>query len=272
MEHVPPFNSQQLTSISKILANTYDGLTGSQIRYLLQDCRIPDVDPAMTKWKRLFNAFVEYQNKRKFGNHVVMFIIRAMNPVQYTGSPSDFESRRDELNTVLAFCGMTVGEDGKVRRTARAKDLTAAMERANRLKAALVNRKVHDDVLMFCRAEFLQKNYFHAVFEAMKSIVAKIRSLSGFTADGAELVQQAFGGSTPFLAINSLRTETDKGEQRGFANLLVGLFGTIRNPLAHNPKIEWDMSEQDALDILTTASLIHRKLDSAHRLGGHAVP
>jgi hypothetical protein len=28
------------------------------------------------------------------------------------------------------------------------------------------------------------------------------------------------------------------------------------------------MSEQDALDILTMASLIHRKLDSAHRLLG----
>ena len=56
------------------------------------------------------------------------------------------------------------------------------------------------------------------------------------------------------LAINALLTDTDKGEQRGFANLLIGLFGTIRNPLAHNPKIEWEMSEQDALDILTMAS------------------
>jgi len=61
------------------------------------------------------------------------------------------------------------------------------------------------------------------------------------------------------LAINPLVTE--KGEQRGFANLLFGFFGTIRNPLAHNPKIEWDMCEQDALDILTMLSLIHRKLN-----------
>jgi len=35
--------------------------------------------------------------------------------------------------------------------------------------------------------------------------------------------------------------------------------------LAHNPRVEWEMSEQDALDILTTASLIHRKLDKAYR-------
>jgi Protein of unknown function (Hypoth_ymh) len=69
----------------------------------------------------------------------------------------------------------------------------------------------------------------------------------------------------PVLAINSLVSETEKVEPRGVANLLIGLFGTIRNPLAHNPKIEWDMSEQDALDILTMASLIHRKLDKAYR-------
>ena len=49
-------------------------------------------------------------------------------------------------------------------------------------------------------------------------------------------------------------------------NLLKGLYGTIRNPLAHNPKIEWDMTEQDALDILTMISLVHRKLDQARRL------
>lgn len=40
----------------------------------------------------------------------------------------------------------------------------------------------------------------------------------------------------------------------------------VRNPLAHNAKIEWDMSEQDALDTLTMLSLVHRKLDSAQAL------
>jgi len=268
MEKVPVFSPQQLEAIARILADTDYGLTGTQIGYLLQDCHIPDVGPDMTKWKRLFNGFVEYQNQRQFGNHVLMFITRAMNPVTYTASPDVFASRKAQLNTALAFCGMAVGDDGKVRRTAVAKDLDDAIARADRLHAALVTRKVHADVLKFCRAELLQKNYFHAVFEAMKSIAAKVRVLSGLTSDGAELVQQAFGmpaGKAPLIAINSLTTETDRGEQRGFANLLMGVFGTIRNPAAHNPKIEWDMSEQDALDILTTASLIHRKLDKAHR-------
>ena len=133
-----------------------------------------------------------------------------------------------------------------------------------------MSRGVHRDVLTFCKAELLQENYFHAVFEAMKSIAAKVRQLSGLTADGSDLVAQAFAlgkEGRPLLAINALQTETDKGEQRGFANLLIGLFGTIRNPAAHNPKVEWPMPEQDAMDILTMASLVHRKLDKAHRIG-----
>jgi uncharacterized protein (TIGR02391 family) len=274
MAQIPPFDAQQLTSIAKILADTVDGLTGSQIGYLLQDCKISDVTPDQTKWKRLFNAFVEFQNAREFGNHVVMFINKAMSPVQYTSSPQAFASRRDQLNAVLAFSAMSVGEDGKVRWARRATNLDDALQRANRLHAALVSRGVHQDILAYCKAELLQENYFHAVFEAMKSIAAKIRRTSGLATDGAELVNQAFGfgkEGNPILAINTLKTETDRGEQRGFANLLIGLFGTIRNPTAHNPKVEWPMAEQDALDILTMASLIHRKLDKAYRYSRETV-
>lgn len=269
MEKVPRFNPQQLTSIAKVLADTTDGLKGSEIEYLLRDCRMPDPTPELTKRKRLFNAFVEVQNQKQVGNHVIMFINRAMNPVQYTSQPRVFSERRDRLNTVLAFSAMFIGEDGQVRRSQRAKNLDQALERANRLHAALVQRDVHKDVLAFCKAELLQENYFHAVFEATKSIAAKIRKRSGLATDGASLVQEAFGlaSGTPLLAINPLKTETDKGEQRGFANLLIGLFGTVRNPLAHNPKVEWDMTEQDALDVLTLASLVHRKLDKAIRHG-----
>jgi len=46
-------------------------------------------------------------------------------------------------------------------------------------------------------------------------------------------------------------------------NLLKGVFGTFRNTTAHAPKITWEINEQDALDILSMISLIHRKLDKA---------
>ena len=101
----------------------------------------------------------------------------------------------------------------------------------------------------------------------MKSVTAKLRRMTGTTKDGHALVDLAFGmnSGAPLLAISALDTDTLRGEQRGFMNLLKGLYGTIRNPLAHEPKTEWAMNEQDALDILTMISLVHRKLDRAKR-------
>jgi hypothetical protein len=159
MDRIPTFNPQQLTAISKVLGDTAKGLTGVEIGHLLTDCKIPDVNPEMTKWKRLFNAFACWQNEKQLGNCVLMFISRAMNPVQYTANPDVFAYRRDELNVVLAFCGMTIGENGQVRRTSVAHSLDDAMERARRVHGALANRKVHEDVLKFCKAELLDQNY-----------------------------------------------------------------------------------------------------------------
>ena len=69
----------------------------------------------------------------------------------------------------------------------------------------------------------------------------------------------------PRLAFNSLRTESERSEHTGLMNLIKGVFGAFRNTTAHNPKIHWQMTEQDALDVLTTISLVHRRLDSSVR-------
>ena len=34
------------------------------------------------------------------------------------------------------------------------------------------------------------------------------------------------------------------------------------NPSAHEPRVEWALSEHDALDVLGTVSLVHRRLDT----------
>lgn len=265
---VAPFDASNLEAIARVLGHSERGLSGSQIEHKLAQCSIPDPDPANTKWKRLYNAFAEFQNRHKVGNHVIKFIKAGLSPATFTNDPDRFEERRQALNAVLAFCGMEYGVDGHVRQVAVAATLGDALARANRMKEELRRRNVHAEVIRFCDAEIIANNYFHAVFEAMKSISSRIRRLSGHTSDGAELVDASFGfarGAKPLVAINALHTDTERGEQRGFMNLLKGLYGTVRNPLGHEAKIEWQMSEQDALDILTTISLIHRKLDKAIR-------
>lgn len=258
---IAPFSSQHLEATCRVLANTVQGLSGTQIERLLQEIKVADPTPSMTKWKRLFNALAGVQNQHQVGNHLIMFINRAMNPVSYASGPGAFAWRRDELNVVLAFSGFSVREDDKVVYADKATTLDEARARAGRLKAALESRAVHVEVLNYCRAELMDENYFHAVFEATKGVAERIRRLSGLTGDGADLVNKAFAGQQPVLVLGPLITESERSEQKGFANLLIGLFSAVRNPLAHAPKTNWPMSEQDALDILTLVSLIHRKLD-----------
>ncbi len=271
MDRIEPFNAQHLEAACRILADTERGLTGPQIERLLQEIEIADVSPGITKWKRLFNALAQAQNQHQIGNHLIMLINRAMNPVNYARDPGTFRWRRDELNVVLAFSGFCVRDDGKVGYVDKATTLDAARARAGRLKAALESRNVHAEVLSYCRAELLDENYFHAVFESTKGVAERIRLMSGLTMDGAELVSRAFSTQNPILVLGSLANESEKSEQKGFAHLLVGLFGAVRNPLAHVPKTNWPMSEQDALDILALVSLIHRKLDRTLKAEAAAV-
>jgi len=261
MEIIPPFNAQNLEAACRILADTDRGLTGSEIGYLLRDCNIEDISPEMTKWKRLFNALANVQNVHNVGNHLIMFINRALNPVSYARDQEKFNWRRSELNVVLSFSGYFIREDGKVIRASKETPLKGARARAGALQATLESRGVHPEIIKYCRPELVEENYFHAVLEAIKGVAERIRELSGLTIDGAELINTVFSAKTPILKLNSLKTETEMSEQKGFGNILIGLFGAVRNPTAHAPKIVWTMTEQDALDILSLVSFVHRKLD-----------
>ncbi len=259
-------NSNQLEAICKVLADTSHGLTGSDIGHLLRQLGINDPDPAMTKWRRLYNALAARQNNDMHGSSICQFIEMAMEPVRFLGARERFEERRDALNQAISFLGYSLGEDGKLIKGNTAKTLPESEMRANRLRGELQRRQVHANVLQVCQARLLQKDYFYAVLEATKSIAEKIRQKSGLFSDGGTLVDEAFGipkNGYPLLAFNSLQTESEKSEHKGLANLIKGLFGAFRNPTAHQPEHTWPVSENDALDLLTMASLIHRRLDAA---------
>jgi uncharacterized protein (TIGR02391 family) len=270
MATIPEFAPANLQALCDILGDTSSGLTGSEIKNYLAACNIFDPDPTLTKRHRLYIALSTKQNNDGCANHVIAFIQMAMNPVKHVHSPDYFEAEREKLNSALIFSGLKLRKDGAIETVTAARTLNEAQERAGVLRRALKDRKVHLDVLKFCRAELLDENYFHAVFEAAKSLAEKIRMLAGVSTDGGELVDNAFSfGSAahphPRLAFNSLTTESEKSEQRGLMNLLKGIFGAFRNTTAHAPRIHWNVTEQDALDILTTISLMHRRLDQAVR-------
>jgi len=265
MANLPCFESSHVEAVCKVLGDTTRGLTGTELGHMLREVNAEDPSPLLSKWIRLYNAFAATQNKHGIGNHVILFINKAMAPARYTNNAELFEWRRDTLNVALAFAGYSIREDGKVIHTTKETTLDGAKERAGRLRKLLEARGIHKEVLKYCRAELLEENYFHAVFEAVKGIAERIRTLSGLESDGAELVNQALSAKAPRIALNSLSTDTERSEQKGIANLLVGVFGAVRNPAAHAPKIMWAMPEQDAVDVLGILSYVHRKLDNSDK-------
>lgn len=266
MAHIACFDLAQLEAVCKVLGDTVYGLTGSEIGYILKEIEVPDPSPALTKWKRMFNALAEVQNKLQMGNHLILLINKAMVPAKYTAQPELFNWRQDGLNVALAFAGYGVREDGKVVHTTRETTVQGARARASRLRTLLENRGTHPEIFKYCKAELLEENYFHAVLEAVKGLAERLRILSGLGTDGAELINQALSTKTPIITLNSLKTETEISEQKGIANLLVGVFGAIRNPTAHAPKVVWAMPEQDAIDVLGILSYVHRKFDNATKI------
>lgn len=262
---IPIFTNAVIEQLAKILADTQNGFTGSEIGALLHESDITDVEPTITKWRRLNVALIHKQTTDKCANNILSFLQNALNPARHINNHQWFNDTRYEINRILSFEGYEIGDDGKVVQSKKATTINEATARAQQLRTDLIARKVHHDVLLFCKEELLVDNYFHAVFEATKSIAEKIRNKTDLNSDGSELVDEAFAfkNQIPHLALNSLVSESEQSEQKGFMNLLKGVFGTFRNTTAHAPKITWKIAEEDALDILSMISLIHRRLDKA---------
>ena len=148
--------------------------------------------------------------------------------MSYVTAPPFFKGRLGGIKLIFPKHILRIYESLKIK--VKVKTFSEAEERAQNLRKTLLDRKIHSDVLTFCKAELLVDNYFHAVFEATKSIAEKIRIKTNLTADGSELVDQAFSykGKIPYLALNNLTTESHESEQKGFMNLLKGVFGTFR--------------------------------------------
>lgn len=262
------FTAAHLEASAKVLGECG---SGSDITRTLDALGMTDQSGESTKWRRLYWVFRDSQARYDCANHVVRFVQAFLDPARFVGRGDEFELRRRELNAVLILAGLEFGADGSFREVSAATTVSEAERRAGVIRAKFQGRSLHPEVLRYCRAELMQENYFHAVFEAAKGLAERLRDLSGVHADGAALVDKVFSLDRPLLAFNAIRTETEKSEHKGFAALLKGCFAAVRNPLAHEPRILWDGAD-DAADYLSLISLLHRKLDDCvpTGLGGSA--
>lgn len=264
----PPFPAAAIEKMARILGECG---TGSNIDRALERCGLADGSGVSTKWRRLDWIFTETQRRYERADEILSFIKEFLHPVTFAEDEQAFEAHRAALNRVLAFSGIEYGEDGEFRPIHPAHTIADATQRAKGVTGRLESRGIHPEVLKYCKAEIMSEDYFHALFEASKGLAQRIRELSGASGDGAKLVDTVFSMKQPILAFNSLQTETEKSEHRGFAELLKGCFAAVRNPGAHEPRILWK-GEDDAADYLTLISLLHRKLDACERVAVEDIP
>lgn len=255
----PALTSGQMTRLAHLL----DEPTGSELRRDLEALRLP-LGSESTKWRMLRESFELAQRRDGHAGSVLRFVKQALEPSRELGDDGLSDLRRS-INEVLLLSGLELLNDGRLVARATSRTADDARARADALRAKLTERRVHPDVVRYCRAELVQRNYFHAVLEAAKSVSAKIRAKTGLQSDGAQLVDEAFTlkNNMPPLAFNSLQTPSERSAHSGYAHFARGVVGAFRNPAAHEPKVEFSLSEDDALDMLATISMVHRRLDEA---------
>lgn len=258
---IAPFPAGTVEGVAKVIGELY---SGSELTRVLAEVPLKD-DPGEgnTKWRRIAYAVSMNQAKTGRGNAVVGLVVKAMSPHRTLDRKARADEARDELNQILSLTGLRVLDDGRIARTKQAKTDTEALARSTRLKTVLAQRSSHAQVLAYCRPELLRDDYYEAVFEAIKGLGSRLREMTGIDADGHKLIDGALLGQSPRIRLNRGATESQRNEQAGVANLAKGLFSAFRNPAAHEPRIHWPMREQDAMDVLGTLSLIHRRLDGA---------
>jgi uncharacterized protein (TIGR02391 family) len=108
---------------------------------------------------------------------------------------------------------------------------------------------------------FRDGHYKQAAFEAYVRVIDEVKRRSGFNLDGDNLMNQAFscdGGRIPVLKFNSLNTDEERDEQKGFMFLFKGIVG-LRNSKAHSNRLLSDPLR--AHDYLSLASLLMRLLE-----------
>ena len=223
----------------------------------------------LSKRDRLRHA-VNFQNKRS-GNKGVLQLIKALNDlVTYSRNAEEFREFCNGLNRILRFFGVEYRDDGEFHNVDPTRTLSEAELRAAALENKMASRRVHHEARKYCKAEYMEENYFHAVVEAYKGLAERIREQTGYTSDGLELMKQSFErpspkqGGYPKLAFNTLATVTEKNEHDGFLDLLNGCTRFFRNPMSHTPKVNWHRDLNDAVDCLTLISLLHFVLDDCH--------
>lgn len=144
MSKIDCMSEGQIEGLAKVLGECG---SGSDITRVLTNCGLSDNSRQSTKWRRLYGVFLDIQHRDQCANKIIDFIQAFLAPARFVGRNNEFEIRREELNTVLAFSGLEYESDGKFRKRQAAQTLTEAERRANTIQGKLQGRCIHPRAL-----------------------------------------------------------------------------------------------------------------------------
>ncbi len=84
-----------------------------------------------------------------------------------------------------------------------------------------------------CAILFANGHFAQGVLEAVKVMRDVLQEASGLDLDGDQLAGKALNPEDPLIVVGDLSTETGRSRQRGIMLVVQGIFGAVRNPLAH---------------------------------------
>lgn len=254
-----PFSLAALERISKIIGERY---TGTEITELFRKAGFPDFHhDGSTKWRWVYWALEQLQSKYSGPKPVAIVIQQVCNPEEYVGNAEGYEQTITQINEVLKFYGLAVNKQtGKIIVTGK-KD-TSLSTRESEKARQFNSRSFHPEVIKHGRQLFIEDHHFHAVFECCKAFDKYVANKSQIDKRGQALMGAALSLKGP-LKLNSQRTESERNEQEGVMYLCMGLMNAIRNPEGHEPELDWPISPEDALDIMSMISFLYRQVDKA---------
>lgn len=277
MQEKPTLDKKLIANLSNVIGATEVRIPKSELERILASLGIEILSDGRINSPYYYNAKAD--NKRTWLNKCLCnayekqgagkvweFIECILSPARYVQDYQRelYTSLLDNVNKVLMLYGCKVNNSGKLILTEKASSLSEVDERVNHLTSELVKRAIHANVLKYCRADYLRKDYYDAIFEAAKGLAEEVREKTGCSEDGGELFQKAFSTKNPLIVLNALLTENEISEYKGLKELLEAIFHLVRNPVAHTPKINWRIEESKALDILTVISFAYKYLDECY--------
>ena len=258
---ISPFPDEILEHIAGIISETR---SGSEITRFFNASGYPEFvhDGSTKKWFVL-NCLKTLNGRSDGPYHVVKIIEKLTDPKQYISNSDMHKKIVEDLNRALIFHSIHVNENNRVILSQEPVPSSPQNEPSDREEIELFRKlRLHLKIQEVSKKLFIDGHYAQAIFEAFKVVNNAVKEKSGIDdKDGQTLMAHVFSCSFPVLALNSLKSQSEKDEQDGFKFLFMGAMAGIRNPKAHENVKQADPYR--TLHYLIFASLLMTKVDES---------